>query len=68
MEKLPNKIELNCDDGDVNGAESDNEKDIDSGNNNVTFYRFFGRSSFISFTPCDAIKEYTRMGSKFCWW
>ena len=40
MEKLPNKIELNCDDGDVNGAESDNEKDIDSGDNKVTFYRF----------------------------
>ena len=35
MKKLPNKIELNCDNGDLNGAESDNEKDIDSTDNKV---------------------------------
>ena len=40
MEKLPNKIELNYYyDDDVNGAESDNKKDIDSSDDKVTFYR-----------------------------
>jgi len=42
VEKLPNKIEQNYYDDDVNGTESDNKKDIDSDDKDdkVTFYCF----------------------------
>ena len=69
VEKLPHKFQQNYDDGgddydDVNEADSDNENEIDSQDKDDK--DTFERSYFIPLTPCEAIKGYGWMGSKFC--